>query len=75
MKNICTRPFRILADHMAVYHFMLEIYERDWRNGVPAPFFEYALSSDWMDTSYTHRYQLWLEGERIVAFCFSEKAK
>lgn len=24
---------------------------RDWRNGVPAPFLEYALSSNWMDTS------------------------
>lgn len=72
MQNIRTRPFRILADHMAVYHFMLDIYERDWRNGVPAPFFEYALSSDWMDKSYTHRYRLWLEGERIVAFCFTE---
>ena len=72
MTGVTTRPFRILADHMAVYDFMLEIYARDWRNGVPAPFFEYALSSSWMDKSYTHRYRLWLEGERIVAFVFSE---
>ena len=72
MEKIATHSFRILADHLAVYRFMTEIYERDWRNGVPAPFFEYALSSDWMDKSYTHRYQLWLEGEHIVAFCFSE---
>lgn len=72
MNPITTRPFRVLADHMAVWQFMLEIYEPDWRNGVPAPFFEYALSSDWMDKSYTHRYRLWLDGERIVAFCFTE---
>ena len=72
MPSIITRPFRILADHMAVYQFMLDIYQPDWRNGVPAPFFEYALSSDWMDKSYTHRYQLWLDGEMIVAFCFTE---
>lgn len=72
MKGITTAPFRILADHMAVYDFMLDIYEQDWRNGVPAPFFEYALSSDWMDKSYTHRYRLWRDGERIVAFCFTE---
>ena len=72
MSSITTRQFRILADHMAVYQFMLDIYEPDWRNGVPAPFFEYALSSDWMDKSYTHRYRLWLDGERIVAFCFTE---
>ena len=67
-----TRQFRVLADHMAVYQFMVEIYERHWANGVPAPFFEYALSSDWMDKSYTHRYRLWMDGERIVGFCFSE---
>ena len=73
MKNsITTRQFRILADHMAVYQFMVDVYDPHWGHGVPAPFFEYALSSDWMDTSYTHRYRLWLDGERIVGFCFSE---
>lgn len=36
---------------MDVYQFMIDIYEKDWRNGVPAPFLEYALSSDWMDKS------------------------
>lgn len=39
MKNITARQYRILSDHMDIYQFMLEIYERDWRNGVPAPFF------------------------------------
>ncbi len=72
MAEIIQRTFRILADHMSVYQFMLEIYEQDWRNGVPAPFFEYALSSNWMDKSYLHRCRLWIEGERIVAFCFME---
>ena len=72
MNGITSRPYRILADHMAVYQFMLDIYKKDWRNGVPAPFLEYALSSSWMDKSYTHRSRLWLEGERIVAFCFTE---
>lgn len=72
MNPITSRPYRVLADHMAVYQFMLDIYERDWRNGVPAPFWEYALSSGWMDKSYTHRYRLWLDSERIVAFCFTE---
>ena len=51
MKNITTRNFRILCDFMEIREFMIEIYERDWRNGVPAPFLEYALSSDWMDKS------------------------
>ena len=48
MKNITARNFRILCDFMDVYQFMTETYNRNWQNGVPAPFFEYALSSDWM---------------------------
>lgn len=70
--NITHRQYQILSDHMAVYQFMLEIYERDWRNGVPAPFLEYALCSDWMDKSYVHRNRLWFDGERIVAMVFYE---
>nr|MBR4279585.1 GNAT family N-acetyltransferase [Clostridia bacterium] len=70
--SIRHRQYRILADHMAVYQFMTEIYERDWRNGVPAPFMEYALCSDWMDRSLVHRNRLWFDGERIVALVFYE---
>lgn len=70
--NITNRPYCLLADHMAIYHFMLEIYEPDWRNGVPAPFLEYALCSDWMDKSLVHRNRLWLDGDKIVGFVFYE---
>ena len=70
--SITSRPYRLLSDHMAVYDFMTEIYERDWRNGVAAPFLEYALSSDWMDKSLVHRNRLWFDGGRIVAFVFYE---
>lgn len=72
MKSITARNFRILCDFMDVYQFMTDIYERNWQNGVPAPFFEYALSSDWMDKSYTHRYRIWEDNGKIVAFCFTE---
>lgn len=72
MKQIAARQYQILADHMAVYRFMTEIYEKDWRNGVPAPFLEYALSSSWMDKSYTHRCRIWEDGKTIVGFCFYE---
>ena len=72
MGKIAHRQFRLLADAPAVYQFMLEIYERGWRNGVPAPFLEYALCSSWMDKSLVHRYRLWLDGDRIVALCFYE---
>ncbi len=45
MTKIISRNFRVLCDFMDVYQFMIEVYEKDWRNGVPAPFLEYALSS------------------------------
>lgn len=72
MKQITRQQFRILCDFMDVRRFMTEIYERGWRNGVPAPFLEYALSSTWMDTSYTHRWRMWKDGEKIAAFVFHE---
>ena len=72
MKNITTRQYQILKDHMAIYEFMLEIYERDWRNGVPAPFLEYALSSTWMDKSYSYLNRIWFDGDKIVAYVFNE---
>ncbi|TWH80389.1 GNAT family N-acetyltransferase [Sedimentibacter saalensis] len=72
MKNITKRPFMILSDFMAIYQFMIDIYEKDWRNGVPAPFFEYALSSDWSDKTMSHRNMIWEADGDIVGFCFYE---
>ena len=73
-KSITQRPFRILADCERIYQFLLEIYERDWRNGVPAPFFEYAYASFsyWMDISYSYKNRIWECNGEIVAFCFYE---
>lgn len=72
MAKIISRNFRILCDFMNVYQFMTDLYEKDWRNGVPAPFLEYALSSDWMDKSLVHRWKLWEENGRIVGLVFYE---
>lgn len=72
MRDIASRNFRILCDFMEVREFMVEVYERDWRNGVPAPFLEYALSSSWMDTSLTHKFRIWEENGKMVALVFYE---
>ncbi len=74
MKNITTRQFSVLGDCGKIYQFMLNIYERDWRNGVAAPFFEYAFSSfcSWMDISCSYKDRIWEENGEIVAFCFYE---
>lgn len=74
MKYITTRQFSVLADCGNIYQFMLDIYARDWRNGVPAPFFEYAFSSFayWMDITYSYKNRIWEDQGKIVAFCFYE---
>ena len=77
MKNITSRQFSVLADCGEIYQFMLDIYEKDWSNGVPAPFFEYAFSSFayWMDISYSYKNRIWEEDGEIVAFCFYENPR
>ena len=72
MKNITSRNFSILCDFMDVYQFMIDIYEKDWRNGVPAPFLEYALVSDWMDKSKVHRFKIWEDNGVMVGLVFYE---
>ncbi len=74
MKDITTIQFSVLADCGKIYQFMLDIYERDWRNGVAAPFFEYAFSSFsyWMDITYSYKNRIWEDNGKIVAFCFYE---
>ncbi len=74
MKQITTRQFSVLADCEKIYQFMLDIYERDWRNGVPGPFFEHAYASFayWMDITYSYKNRIWEDNGEIVAFCFNE---
>lgn len=72
MSTITHRQYRLLCDHPAIYQFMLDIYERDWRNGVAAPFLEYALMSSWMTKDYVHRNRIWEDDGKIVAFVFTE---
>ena len=55
-----------------VWNFMTEVYAPDYANGAPAPFFEYALSSTWMDKTYLHLDRLWLDGDKVVGFVFME---
>jgi GNAT superfamily N-acetyltransferase len=70
--KITTRQFRILTDINLIWDFFVEIYDREHRNGVAAPFFEYAISSSWMDTSYQFLNRIWFDEDRVVAFVFNE---
>lgn len=73
MKGIITKQFQPLTDVSAVWDFMTEVYNHDRSNGIPAPFFEYALCSSWLDKNYLFMNRLWLDGDRVVAFAFYEE--
>ena len=70
--NITTKQFQLLTDINPVWDFLVDIYDRETGSGVAAPFFEYALQSSWMDTSYSYLDRLWLDGDRVAAFVFYE---
>ena len=62
--NITTKQFQILSDINLVWDFLVETY--DWKNdsGRPAPFFEYALTATWMDSSYSFLDRFWFDGDK-----------
>ena len=70
--NITTKQFQLLTDINLVWDFLVETY--DWKNdcGRAAPFFENALTSSWMDSSYSFLDRLWFDGDKVVAFVYYE---
>ena len=70
--KITTKQFQILTDINLVWDFLVETYDRENDNGRAAPFFEHALTSTWMDTSYTFLDRLWFDGDKVVAFVYYE---
>ena len=71
MGKITTKQFQIFTDINLVWDFLVDIYDRNG-GGLPAPFFEYAMSSSWMNTTYIHLYRLWFDDDKVVGFVFSE---
>ncbi len=72
MRNIRTKQFQILTDMQMVWDFMVDIYGHFFTNGAAAPFFEYAVTSSWMNKSYLHLDRLWFDKEQMVGFVFYE---
>ena len=70
--KITTKQFNILSDINLVWNFLVETYDRENDNGRAAPFFEYALTSSWMDTSYSFLDRFWFDGDKVVAFVYYE---
>ena len=77
MKNIVTKQFQILTDINLAWDFIVEIYNiksKENKESIEAPFFEYALTSSWMNKDYLHLCRFWLDNDKIVAFVrFNDK--
>ncbi len=69
MKNIRTKQFQILSDNQIAWDLLVQNYED---NGVEAPFFEYALTSTWLDRHY-YLNRFWFDGDEAVGFVFYEE--
>lgn len=69
MKNITTKQFQLLSDNQLVWELLTESYAE---NKTAAPFFEYALTSTWLDKRYLYLNRLWLDGDKAVGFVFYE---
>ena len=70
--SITTKQFQLSEDLALIWDFLTDMYEKGADNGVAAPFFEYAMHSNWMDKSYTDLDRLWFDGDKVVALVFYE---
>ena len=71
--RIRTKQFQILTDIELAWKLMTDVYDPAGANGPAAPFFEYALTSTWLDKGYLHLNRFWLDGELPVGFVFYEQ--
>lgn len=75
MRTIRTKQFQILTDINMAWDFMVEMYNvaiEKGKGSIEAPFFEYALTSLWMNKDYLHLCRFWLEEDVVVGFVFYE---
>ena len=69
---ITTRNFQIMTDINLAWRVMNTASMPFGNNGMPAPFFEYALSSSWMDKNHLYLNRFWLDDSEPVGFVFYE---
>ena len=70
---ITTKQFQILTDIDLVYKLMTEVYNHEETNGPAEPFFEYAITSPWLERDFLRLNRFWLDGDNPVAFVFYEQ--
>ncbi|MBQ7454983.1 MAG: GNAT family N-acetyltransferase [Clostridia bacterium] len=72
MRRITARQFQPLSDSSLLWDLAVDDYAPRCENGMAAPFFEYALTSSWMDKRFLYLDRLWFDGPRLVGFTFYE---
>lgn len=75
MGKIKTKQFQVLTDVDMAWDFFVDAYNAvaDKRTiNVEAPFFEYALTSMWMNKNYLPFCRFWMEEDLVVGFVFYE---
>lgn len=75
MRTIRTKQFQVLTDINMAWDFLVEMYNTalsEGKGSIEAPFFEYALTSAWMNKNYLYLSRFWLEEDLIVGFVFYE---
>ncbi|MBO7452643.1 MAG: GNAT family N-acetyltransferase [Clostridiales bacterium] len=70
---ITTKQFQLLTDIELVWKLMTDVYTPDECNGPAAPFFEYAVTSPWVDRDYFRLNRFWMDGDLPVGFVFYEQ--
>lgn len=70
---IRTKQFQILTDIGLVYKLMTEVYNHEESNGPAEPFFEYAITSPWVERDFLRLNRFWLDGDNPVGFVFYEQ--
>ncbi|MCR4677379.1 MAG: hypothetical protein K5679_01355 [Lachnospiraceae bacterium] len=71
--SIRTKQFQILTDIGLVYKLMTEVYNHEESNGPAEPFFEYAITSPWLERDFLRLNRFWLDGDNPVGFVFYEQ--
>ncbi len=64
---IIKRPYSIFSDCGRVYDFLNSIYTRNWANGTPGTYFEYAQTHPNFQPQEAHRIALWEDEGEIAA--------
>lgn len=73
MNHYTTKQFQIMTDVGLAWDLMTDAWGPDEYNCSAAPFFEYAVSSSWLNKDYLYLDRFWLEGDQAAAFVFYEQ--